>query len=74
MIARVLKLDEEIAAKALDIAVGAKPGLVRDARIDEDGFKNPLKLRAELVGGDANAAPAKYVDLSYYAGALAAMP
>jgi hypothetical protein len=25
MIARVLKLDEEIAAKSLDIAVGAKP-------------------------------------------------
>jgi len=75
MIARVvLKLDEEIAAKALDIAVGEKPKLARDARFDMDGFKNTLRLRAELVGGDANAAPAKYLDLSYYERALAGMP
>lgn len=39
-----------------------------------EGFKNTLKLRAELVGGDANAAPAKYLDHSYSARALAGMP
>jgi ABC-type nitrate/sulfonate/bicarbonate transport system substrate-binding protein len=73
MIARVLKLDEEIAAKSLDTAVGAKAGLARDARFDMDGFKNTLKLRAELAGGDADAAPAKYLDLSYYERALMGM-
>ena len=40
---------------SLDFAVEGKPELARDARFDMDGFKNALKLRAELVGGDANA-------------------
>jgi hypothetical protein len=53
---------------------GVDNGLARDARFDMDGFKNTLRLRAELVGGDANTAPAKYLDLSYYERALAGMP
>ena len=37
---------------SLDFAVEGKPELARDARFDMDGFKNALKLRAELVDGD----------------------
>jgi hypothetical protein len=37
------------------------------------GFKNTLKLRAELEGGDPNVDPRKYIDLSYYERALQRM-
>ena len=44
-----------------------------DARFDLDGFKNVLKLRAEVEGqwGGKAPAPEKYFDLSYYQRALA---
>ena len=44
-----------------------------DARLDLDGFKNVLKLRAEVEGqwNGHPPAPEKYYDLSYYQGALA---
>ena len=47
-------------------------GLAKDAKFDMDGFKNVLKLRAELEGqwGGKPPAPDKYVDLSYYDRAL----
>ena len=37
------------------------------------GVQDTLKLRAELEGGDPNTDPGKYLDLSYYQRALAAM-
>jgi hypothetical protein len=44
-----------------------------DARFDIDGFKNVLKLRAEVEGQWGGTPPAadKYFDLSYYQRALA---
>ena len=53
--------------------MGASGGLAKDARLDMEGFKTTLRLRAEMVGGDANPAPEKYLDLSYYQRALSAL-
>ena len=50
----------------------AKFGLARDARFDMQGFRNVLALRAEIEGswGGTPPAPDRYIDLSYYDGAL----
>jgi ABC-type nitrate/sulfonate/bicarbonate transport system substrate-binding protein len=64
-----LKLDEDVAAKAY--AVGVE-GMAKDAKIDMAGFQNVLKLRAEMHGdwGGKPPSPDKYLDLSYYNGAM----
>jgi hypothetical protein len=48
-------------------------GFAADARLDMEGFKNVLKLRAEVEGqwGGHPPAPEKYYDSTYYAAALA---
>jgi ABC-type nitrate/sulfonate/bicarbonate transport system substrate-binding protein len=70
IVAKHLKLDPEIAEKSVEAAVGASGGFAKDARFDMEGFKTTLRLRAEIAGGDANPAPGKYLDLSYYQRAL----
>jgi len=57
----------------VEAAVGSNGGLARDAQFDMEGFKNTLRLRAEFEGGDANPAPDKYLDLSYYQQALSSL-
>ena len=49
--------------------------IAKDARFDMEGFKNVLKLRAEIEGqwGGTPPAPDKYIDLSYYDKALAGL-
>ena len=71
LVAKHLKLDPAIAAQSLETILSA--GLAKDARFDMEGFKTTLKLRAEFAGGDANAGPGRYLDLSYYQRALAAL-
>ena len=71
IIANHLKLDPAIAARSLEAAVSG--GLAKDARFDMEGFKTTLRLRAEFAGGEANPDPDRYVDLSYYQRALAAL-
>jgi hypothetical protein len=46
-----------------------------DARLDVEGFKNVLKLRAEIEGqwGGTPPSPEKYLDLSSYERALAGL-
>jgi ABC-type nitrate/sulfonate/bicarbonate transport system substrate-binding protein len=73
VMARHLKIDNDIAAHAVELEVGPNGGLAKDASFDMVGFRNTLKLRAELEGGDPNADPAKYIDLSYYQRALQGM-
>lgn len=60
-----LKLDDDVAAKSYDVGMA---GIAKDAKIDMAGFKNVLKLRAELHGdwGGTPPAPEKYLDMSYY--------
>ena len=50
-------------------------GFATDAKFDIEGFRNVLKLRAEMLGtwGGTPPAPEKYLDLSYYQRALAGL-
>jgi hypothetical protein len=73
MVAKALKLDEDIAAKSIETAIGARPGLARDACFDMEVFRNTLRPSAEMISGDAPASPEKYLDLSYYSRALGGM-
>ena len=66
VMAKHLKITDDLAAYAVELEVGPNGGLAKDASFDMVGFRNTLKLRAELEGGDSNADPSKYIDLSYY--------
>ena len=64
-----LRLDPEVAGRCCDIFADPAGGFATDARLDLDGFKNVLKLRAGLEGqwGGTPPPPHRYLDLSYYA-------
>jgi ABC-type nitrate/sulfonate/bicarbonate transport system substrate-binding protein len=70
-----LKLTPEIAAKSYAIVANPTDGIAKDAKLDMEGFKNVLKLRAEIEGqwGGKPPAPDKYIDLSYYNKAMAGL-
>lgn len=63
-----LKLNPDIAARSLAAVTNPTTGMAKDAKFDMEGFKNVLKLRAEIEGqwGGNPPAPEKYLDLSYY--------
>jgi ABC-type nitrate/sulfonate/bicarbonate transport system substrate-binding protein len=69
-----LKLPSDIATESLSFAV-AQGGFAPDGKFDMEGFKNALKLRAEILGtwGGTPPAPDKYLDLSYFDRALASI-
>ena len=56
IIAKHLKIENDVAAHAAELEVGPNGGLAKDANFDMVGFKSTLRLRAELEGGDPNAA------------------
>jgi ABC-type nitrate/sulfonate/bicarbonate transport system substrate-binding protein len=66
-------LAPDVAAENYDAVMTKPGGFARDARFDLEGFKNVLKLRAEIEGswGGHPPAPQKYYDASYYLEALA---
>ena len=66
-----LKVSPAVVTKSLQIADTQKAYTI-DGRIDMEGFRNVLKLRAEMLGtwGGKPPAPDKYLDLSYYDRAL----
>jgi ABC-type nitrate/sulfonate/bicarbonate transport system substrate-binding protein len=70
-----LQLAPELAAKSYAIALDPANGMFKDATIDVEGFRNVLKLRAEIEGqwGGVAPTPEKYFDLSYHAKALAGL-
>lgn len=67
-----LKLKPDVAAQAYATVTHPTEGLAKDAKFDMEGFRNVLKLRAEIEGqwGGNPPPPEKYVDLSYYNKAL----
>jgi ABC-type nitrate/sulfonate/bicarbonate transport system substrate-binding protein len=69
------KLSPEIAARAYSIVTNPTTGMAKDAKFDMPGFRNVLKLRAEIEGqwGGNPPAPDRYIDLSYYDKALAGL-
>ena len=73
LLAERLNLGLDIAALAYDYARGQAVGFTPDARLDVEGFKNVLALRAEIEGEWGGKAPAaeRYFDLTYYEHALA---
>jgi len=75
LLAERLKLTPQIAAQAYAVATDPVEGMAKDAQLDMAGFRNVLKLRAEIEdqwGGNAPP-PDKYLDLSYYERALSAI-
>lgn len=70
-----LKLSDDYAAKTYAVVTNPVDGFAKDGKFDLEGFKNVLKLRAEIEGqwGGKPPAPDKYIDLSYYDKALAAL-
>ena len=75
MLVERLKLAPEVAERAYDLLREPKFGLDPDARFNPDGFKNLLALRAEFEGPAGASPPTqeKYIDLSYYQRAIAAL-
>jgi ABC-type nitrate/sulfonate/bicarbonate transport system substrate-binding protein len=75
LLADRLKLSPAVAAKSYAIAADPVDGLAKDAKFDMEGFKNVLKLRAEIEGqwGGTPPPPEKYLDLSFYNKALAGL-
>jgi len=71
VVAARLKLPPDVVTDSLRIADDQK-GFASDARFDLDGFRNVLRLRADMLGtwGGKPPAPDKYLDLSYYDRAL----
>ena len=67
-----LKLSDDIAAQAYDVATNPKEGFDRDAALNLEGVKNVLGLRAQFEGGTP-AAPDEYIELSYYRKAMAGL-
>jgi ABC-type nitrate/sulfonate/bicarbonate transport system substrate-binding protein len=67
------KLPADIAARSYEMAIDRTDGLAPDARLNVEGLRNVLALRAEIERGGAKPEPAeKYYDLSYYQRAVAA--
>lgn len=75
LLADRLKLSQQIAAQSYAAATDPAEGLAKDAKFHMDGFKNTLKLRAEIEGqwGGNPPPPDKYIDLSYYDRALSSI-
>jgi ABC-type nitrate/sulfonate/bicarbonate transport system substrate-binding protein len=75
LIAERLKLTPQVAAQTYAVATDPPDNIAKDAKFDMAGFRNVLKLRAEIEGqwGGNAPPPDKYVDLSYYDRALASI-
>ena len=76
LLADRLKLTPEIAAQSYAVATDPAEGIAKDAKLDMEGFRNVLKLRAEIEGQWSGTAPPpeRYLDLSYYEKALSVGP
>ena len=72
ILAERLKVSTENAARTWQLMTDPKFGIAKDARFDMEGFRNVLALRAEIEGSWGGKAPApdRYLDLSYYDGAM----
>ena len=68
-------LDPEVAEETYMLSVTRAGGFEKDARLDLDGFRNVLKLRADVEGqwNRQPPPPDKYYDSSYYDAALASV-
>lgn len=74
-LAERLKLPADIAQRSYEIATHPVDGFTRDAQVDMEGFRNVLKLRAEILGtwGGKPPAPERYLELGYWQRAMAGL-
>ena len=72
LLATRLKIEPDVATQTYDSLMDPKFGLQTDARLDIEGFRAVLALRAEIEGqwGGKAPAPERYLDLGYYERAL----
>ena len=71
LLADKFRLPQPVAARTYDLLVDPSFGFNVDARLDPEGFRNLLALRAEIQRREGEAvAPERYVDLGYYDRAL----
>jgi ABC-type nitrate/sulfonate/bicarbonate transport system substrate-binding protein len=68
-----LQLAEDVATQAYEVATDPAEGFAKDSKLDMEGFRNVLKLRATHESGGEAPNPEKYIDLSYYQKALAGL-
>ena len=59
IVAKYLNVEPDIAEKSVEGALGQHGGLDKDARLNMDGFRNLLQLRAEMIGGLKEIRPEK---------------
>ena len=72
LLAERLKVSRETANQAYAMMTDPRFGFAPDGHFDMAGFRNVLALRAEIEGswGGKAPSPERYVDLSYYEGAM----
>jgi ABC-type nitrate/sulfonate/bicarbonate transport system substrate-binding protein len=75
LLADKAKVPLDTAAKTFAMLLARDGAYAKDARFDIEGFRNVLKLRAEIEGqwGGNPPPPEKYIDLSYYDQAIAGL-
>jgi ABC-type nitrate/sulfonate/bicarbonate transport system substrate-binding protein len=75
MMVEEYKLAPEVAAGTYELSMTRPGGFEKNAQLDQEGFRNVLKLRAEVEGQWGGHAPptSKYYDDTYYQAAVAKM-
>ena len=70
-----LRLSPDLARRNLALLTDPRSGSAVDGRFDLDGFRNVLKIRAEVLGGwdGTPPAPDRYLDLGYWERAVASL-
>ena len=70
-----LRLSPEMARRNLAIVTDPRGGAAVDGRFDMEGFRNVLRIRAEMLGswGGTPPAPERYLDLSHWERAVASL-
>jgi ABC-type nitrate/sulfonate/bicarbonate transport system substrate-binding protein len=72
-LSKYLKIDGDTAVKSLVYEIGPKGAVAKDLRFDMEGFRNALRIRAEIEGGQGEADSMRYLDLSYYEQAVSGL-
>lgn len=75
LLAERLRLDPAMARRNLALLTAPGTGSAPDGRFDLEGFRNVLRIRAEVLGnwGGVPPAPDRYLDLGYWERAVASL-
>jgi ABC-type nitrate/sulfonate/bicarbonate transport system substrate-binding protein len=75
ILAERLRLSPALAARNLALLTAPQTGAAVDGRFDMEGFRNVLRIRAEMLGtwGGTPPAPDRYLDLGHWERAVASL-